>query len=192
MNSRSLVLMAALLSAGAAHAAFTGDAADAAWVTTQTAGGNASAAFSADAETLTLTSTDITDPAEALWGLPSSLDVSLTLTKATQLAFHWDYSTDDEAGSSNDRFGYTLDGVFTALSAADSWDPQSGNVSLSLAAGSVFSFTMQSTDSIFGAATASVSAFSASAVPEPGSMALLLGGVLMCGGLSWMRKQQGK
>lgn len=192
MIRRNLALMAVLLSAGAAHAAFTGDAAN--WTTTRTAGSNASAVFSADAETLTLTSTDITDPADALWGMPSVQDTSLTLAQDTQLSFHWDYLTDDEAGSSNDLFGYSLNGVFTALSAADSWDAQSGNVSLSLAAGTVFSFTMQSADSIFGAATATVSAFSAtpSAVPEPSSMALLFGGVLMCGGLSWMRKQQGK
>lgn len=172
--------LGALLLTSAAQASFTGDYAAANWTASADAGSNASATVSSDGNILTLVSADVTDPGSALWGSASNLSFSLTLQQNVTLSFDWAYSTADENGSTGDTFGYTLNGVYTQLSANDSWDNQSGSVSLTLAKGAVFGFTTQSTDSIFGAATTSVTSFTATptaAVPEPESAALALAGL---------------
>jgi MYXO-CTERM domain-containing protein len=176
MKLHQLPLIAAcLLGLGSAHANFSGNLDTALWSTSQTSGGNASAVVSGDLSSLTLTSADITDPGSALWGNASSLSYGLTFSTPELLSFSWSYTSADDNGSSADPFGYTVNGVFTQLSTDGSWDAQSGSVSLQLNAGDSFAFTINSTDSIFGAGTATLS--NVSAVPEPASWMLSLAGL---------------
>jgi hypothetical protein len=180
-TSRLAFIAAALLSAGAAQASFSGDFSAANWATSVSNGGNGSAVVSSDGSTLTLTSSDFS-PFTSL--LASDVSSQITLTQAVSLSFDWAYVSNDENGSSGDPFGYSVDGVFTQLSANDSWDGQSGNVTLSLNKGQTFAFVSRSVDSIFGASVATVTGFSATttaptpAVPEPSGAALAAGGLL--------------
>jgi hypothetical protein len=182
---RGLLMAAGWLGAQtAAIASFTGVVDAALWTTTVTADSNASATFSADGSTLTLVSTDLTDPDSGLWGVASSLETAWTASSAITLSFHWSYTSVDDNGSTQDPFGYAVDGVYTALSADGGWAAQQGDVTLSLAKGQTFSFRADSTDSIFGAATTVISGVSAvSAVPEPAGHWMALGGLAALGAL---------
>lgn len=177
IKSSTTLIAAALLSAGAAHAAFTGDFAANQWSTAITYGGNGSAVFANDGSTLTLTSSNH----EAFTSLMVA-DVAsvITLQHDTAISFNWSYVSNDENGSSADPFGYSLNGAFVQISANDSWDPQSGSLTLNLSKGSTFAFVNRSVDSIFGASVATVSAFNAvstPAVPEPSGLALAAAGL---------------
>jgi len=183
-----LVLVAASLGCMAsANAAFTGSAAPAQWTSANTDGGNGSA--SNDGSTLTLVSSNFAD-FDAAPLVSSTFSYATTFAAPTTLSFNWSYATADDGGSSNDRFGYTLNGTSYALSSDGLWDGQSGSVSLSLAAGSHFGFTMTSTDSIFGAATATVSGFSVSPVPEADPLLLLGVGLPLVAGVSLRRRRR--
>lgn len=86
---RGLLMAAGWLGAQqAAVASFTGAVDAALWTTTVTVDSNASATFSADGSTLTLVSTDLTDPDSRLWGVASSLESSLTASSDMTLSFH--------------------------------------------------------------------------------------------------------
>lgn len=184
MNFRTFALSAVALigTMGSAHAAFTGDYAADHWTTYVVNGGNGTAAISADGATLTLTSSNF-EPFTNL--IASDVLHSITLQKDVTVSFDWAYGTADENGSSGDPFGYSVNGVFTQLSQDASYDAQSGHVAgLVLHGGDVLSFVAKSTDSIWGAATTTVSGFTVKpAVPEPESalMALVGLGVLAAG-----------
>lgn len=170
-------IAAALLSVGSAQAAFTGDFAPGQWSTAITPGGNGSAVFANDGSTLTLTSSNH----EAFTSLLGA-DVSsvITLQHDASISFDWSYVSNDENGSTADPFGYSLNGTFVQLSANDSWDPQSGSLTLNLSKGNTLAFVNRSVDSIFGASVATVSAFKAvntPAVPEPSGLALAAAGL---------------
>lgn len=179
----------ALLSLGNAQAAFTGDIDTSLWATDISTDGNGSAVVSPDKSTLTLVSNDV-DGSSSLWGNASAVDYRISLAAPELLSFHWAYSTLDDNGSTQDPFGYTVNGVFTQLSQDGSWAAQSGDVSLNLSAGQTFAFTLKSADSIFGAATVVVS--QVSAVPEPAELALSLAGLLAVVGASRRSRAMGR
>lgn len=180
--SKQRVLAAALVAAATlpAHAAFTGDYAAAKWATDSTAGSSGSAAVAADAQSLTLVSSD--SPDFSFIGAATTA-FSITLKHDTAISFDWSYTTADENGAMFDPFGFSLAGASTKLTSDDAWiDPQSGHVVLAGHQGETFSFWTSSADSLFGASTAVVTNFSAvSAVPEPASTAMMLAGLLGLG-----------
>jgi hypothetical protein len=189
MNFKPLALVGALLVAlvaAPAHAAFTGAYDVSQWTTAGS--GNGTAVTSSDGATLTLTSADYTvDDSPGA----TTLTYSITLAADTTITFDWSYVSDDDS-STSDPFGYAVNGVETQLSqdGVAGFVAQGGSVTIALSKGDTFSFESGSVDSIFGASTASVSAFSAvGAVPEPASVASLLVGMTLLAGLARRRRK---
>ncbi len=100
--------------------------------------------------------------------------------------FGWLYNTSDW-DSSYDPFGSLLNGVFTQITVDGISTSQSGAASFNVLAGEVFGFRAHSIDSAFGAATTTISNFSApAAVPVPAAVWLFGSGLM---GLIAMRKK---
>jgi hypothetical protein len=117
-------------------------------------------------------------------GMQNSVTLLTTMAPlAGVLSFSWDYLTTDVDGAEYDKAGYYLNGSFFQLSDDFDADSQAGLGSLSLVAGDVFGFYIDATDGIKGAATLTVSltGFSATAVPEPETAALMMAGLLALG-----------
>jgi len=89
--------------------------------------------------------------------------------------FHWAYTTADLDGPAGDIFGVLVDGVRIALSDPGGPVSQSGNVTVH--ALTSIGWFVNSTDCIGGAATATLTNFAALAVPEPGTLSLLVLGL---------------
>lgn len=173
-----------------AHADFSGQYAPAQWAVANTNGGNGFALAALDGSSLSLTSSDFAD------GIPrpvSLLDYAIHVTQDTTFSFSWQYVTEDDS-SSKDTFGYAISGqaVQTMQLSANNTgaydDPQTGTTTVLVHGGQTFSFQMVSVDGIYGAATATISQFSATAVPEPEGYQLALAGLL--GVAAMMRRQQ--
>jgi hypothetical protein len=168
-----------------AHADFSGQYAPANWAVSNSNGGNGLVVASGNS--LSLTSSDFAD------GIPralSLLDYSVHVSQDTTFSFSWQYVTDDNS-SSNDTFSYAVSGQAVQLSANNTGaydDPQTGSATILVHGGQTFSFQMASLDGIYGAATATVSQFSATpAVPEPEGYQLALAGLV--GVAALMRRQ---
>ncbi len=100
--------------------------------------------------------------------------------------FGWLYNTSDW-DSSYDPFGSLLNGVFTQITVDGISTSQAGTASFNVLAGEVFGFRAHSIDSAFGAATTTISNFSApAAVPVPAAVWLFGSGLM---GLIAMRKK---
>ncbi len=89
------------------------------------------------------------------------------------VSFHWTYSTAD-VSPGYDIFGVLVDGVATILS--DPGGPLSQSGDFAFTSANSFGFFVNCTDCVGGAATASVSAFQAAVVPEPGTVTLVFVG----------------
>ncbi|MBK8698862.1 MAG: HYR domain-containing protein [Saprospiraceae bacterium] len=76
--------------------------------------------------------------------------ISIPGVYSGMMTFDWNYKTFDDPFY--DRFGYTVDGVFTQLSNNVGGTPQSGSVSIMLNPGQQFCFRIYSVDGILGAA----------------------------------------
>lgn len=185
----TLIALAALGLITSAHADFSGQYAPAQWTATNTADGNGFATPALDGSSLSLTSSDFAD------GIPraaSLLDYSILVTQDTTFSFAWRYVTEDDS-SSKDTFGYAIEGLGVQLSADNTGaydDAQTGFATILVHAGQTFSFRMTSVDGIYGAATATVSQFSATAVPEPEGYQLALAGLLGVAAMAYRQRRQ--
>lgn len=101
------------------------------------------------------------------------------------LNFDWSYGTNDW-GPGFDPFGFILNGTFTQLTNNWGANLQSGAFSTTVAQGDIFGFGINTTDNIFGSATATISDLDAPPVPEPVSTL----GLLIGAGAMLKRKQQ--
>jgi hypothetical protein len=205
MTPRHLAFAAALLAAGfngaALAAGFTGPQAPANFTVANTGtltGGSpvlGSAVFSTTQLTLTGSNSLSPPPGGDTPGcaggsysvLTSPCQLQATLAGAGLYSFHWSYSTADDSGPGGDIFGVLVDGQRTALSDIGGPIAQSGDKTF--AAGASFGWFLNCTDCIGGAATATISSFTVSAVPEPASLTLALGGLA---GLLGFRRRAGR
>ncbi|WP_298420613.1 BspA family leucine-rich repeat surface protein [uncultured Kordia sp.] len=87
-------------------------------------------------------------------------DLSVTITEATTLTFDWEFdSSDDPAYES---FGYLINGTYTQLSSNTDPIPQTGNASIVLNPGDVFTLRGVTADNTFGNATTTITNISSS------------------------------
>lgn len=176
--------IAGLAAAGDASANFVGFFSPATWTTTVsgnlTGAAGGSAVFTTS--TLTLTGGNAASPppggdtpacTTGTYAFPGPCQVSATNTHIfTPFVFDWTYTTLDSAGPAGDIFGMLINGVRIQLSDPGGPLSQTGHVVTSAPTTS-FGFYVNCTDCIGGAATATISNFSAALVPEPGTIALL-------------------
>jgi hypothetical protein len=117
--------------------------------------------------------------------LSADTDFTIAALSDGLVGFDWSYHTVDE-GPKYDSFGWLLNGDFTVLTDDGGSDTQLGTASFFVTSGDVFGFRAHSKDSMFGAATTTISNFSvaststsnsANAVPEPSAMLLFSTGI---------------
>jgi hypothetical protein len=193
---KKLAMVSALAMAstmGSAHGAvlqgFTGPLAPATWTVSHTGNviGNGNGGVTSFTPT-TLTFVGGDDPNGDLSGLSPSCAGAITgdpgacqinIAAAAILApftFTWSYSTADVTAG-NDIFGVVIDGIFKDLS--DPGGALSQTNTFTANPTRSFAFAINCTDCVGGAATVSITAFSA--VPEPGTIALFSLGMLIVG-----------
>ena len=162
------IMIIALMTAGQAHAAFV-DAYD---VDNWTSNVNGGAIDTSGApNTVVLTSSDN-------GGGNLNQDFTVTAVANGTVSFDWSYATNDGDGSIYDPFGFLYNGVFTQLTTNGVFS-ESGSFVFTVFAGDIFGFRANSVDSIFGAATTTISNFNGpSQVPLPGAI-WLIGAPLM-------------
>ncbi|MEA5416984.1 hypothetical protein [Synechococcus sp. BA-132 BA5] len=138
---------------------FAGDYAPGNW--TQTIGGDGSIDTSGAPSSITLISSNDGSGAQ-------DTDFTIAAPTAGTVSFDWNFSTAD--GAAYDPFGYLLNGAFTQLTNNDGAQTQSGSASFSVLSGDVFGFRQNSTDSIFGRASTTISNFNGPTAPAPASV----------------------
>jgi hypothetical protein len=90
------------------------------------------------------------------------------------VTFDWSYRTTDTDGPKYDPFGWLLNGIFTKLTDDNGKKKQSGSFSAKVKVGDLFGFRANSFDSLLGAATTTITNFSApSQVPVPAALWLI-------------------
>lgn len=172
-------LFLSLLMVGSAQAAFVNAYDVANW--TKTTNGGAISTSGAPNSVVFTSSNDGSN-------LNKNQDLTIAATGSGIVSFTWNYVTSDSDGSTYDPFGWLLNGIFTQLTVDGSKKNQSGTVSFNVLAGNVFGFRANSLDSIFGAATTTVSNFNApNAVPVPAAIWLM--GVPLMGMMGLKRKK---
>ncbi len=159
---RTVFLVSALM-AGTAHAAFLGHYDFANW--TKLVDGGAIDTSSLPDAVGFVSNNNWTDQY-------SQQDYIIDAAADGVVSFNWHYATADNDGSMFDPFGYLLNNVFYKLSVDDMFDDQFGTVSFFVNRGDIFGFRMASVDSGYGAATATISQFTAP-TPIPAAMWLL-------------------
>lgn len=158
-----LFMMAAVLVAGHAQAAFIDAYAVNKW--TQTINGG-SINTSGAPNSVVLTSSNN-------GGGSKNQDFTITAAASGVVSFNWSYVTSDTDGSFYDPFGFLLNNTFTKLT-TDGLFSQSGSFILNVVAGDVFGFRANSFDSAFGAATTTITNFNGpSSVPVPSALWLV-------------------
>lgn len=118
---------------------------------------------------------------------PSTVRYTITAPAAGMVSFSWAYATLDEAPEF-DTAGYVLNGVDYQLSDDIGDADQADVTSFAVAQGDQFGFFVHTVDNAFGAATLTISGFSAP-VPEPASAAMLALGLLGLAGAAGARRR---
>jgi len=102
------------------------------------------------------------------------------------VTFDWSFRTSDKHGARFDPFGFILNGIFHKLTDNSRKRREHGTFSFEVHKGDVFGFRQRSINSEFGAATTTVSNFSAP-VPIPAAIWLMTSSLL---GLFGMQRKQ--
>jgi hypothetical protein len=111
------------------------------------------------------------------------LDFTIAAVAEGDWSFDWAYSSVDS--KFYDGGGYLLNGVYSELAQNDS-AVKSGSISLGVLNNDLIGFRVRSSDGIFGPGVLTVTNFSAPAVPEPTTLALLALGAV---GLARVRRR---
>ncbi len=177
---------------GPAHADFTGPAAPANWTTVVsgvlTGAGTSAGSATFAASSLSLVGGNTLSPigdvscVGATYGFAGACQVQTTINLPGTYSFHWAYSTADDAGPGGDLFGVLVNG--TRIQLSDPGGPISQSGDRTFDASSTFGWYINCTDCTGGAASATITAFSAvavAAVPEPESYALMAAGFAAMG-----------
>jgi hypothetical protein len=120
-------------------------------------------------------------------GAKKNQDFTIPVLTDAVINFHWQYNTaDEDEDALYDPFGYLLNDTFTKLTFEGKGSKsQQGDFSVAVFAGDEFGFRMNSDDSALGAATATVTNFSA--VPLPAAVWLFGTGLF---GFLWQTKRR--
>jgi len=148
------------------------------------AGGSASAT----ASTLVLVGGDA-DPtgcAGSNYSVLGLCQIQAVFTAPGNYGFSWGYTTADGGGPAGDMFGVLVDGRAVTLSDLGGAVAQGGSVQFT--ANTSFGWYVNCTDCTGGAATATITGLSVTAVPEPASWALMLAGACGVAGRAWRRR----
>lgn len=190
MKLFALAYLALLGFAGPANAVdFTGPVAPPTWTVTNTGtltGGSPTLGTAAFSTTqLVMTGSNSLSPsgdapscAGGFFQTLGPCQLQVTRSLPGTYSFSWAYLTSDSAGPGGDIFGVIVDSSRIQLSDPGGANAQSG--ARTFAAASSFGWFINCTDCIGGSATATISQFNftAAAVPEPETYALMLVGVL--------------
>lgn len=156
---------------------FAGSYSPANW--TQSIGGDGSINTGGAPNSVTLTgSNDGSD-------LARNTDFTISAPTSGTVSFDWSYITQDEPRF--DPFAFLLNGSFAILSNSNGGATQSGSAAFNVVAGDVFGFRQNSSDSLFGRASTTISNFNVSApanTPVPGPLPLLGAGAAF----GWSRR----
>lgn len=155
------------------------------WTTSQ-GGGNGSVDTSGAPTSITITGSDFPgDPDE----LNAMTSFTIVAAGSGTVMFDWDYQTNDIDGPGLDQAGYLLNGIRHQFSNDSGANSQNSSASFDVIAGNTFGFYIDSFDSKLGAASLTISSFSAP-VPEPGQAAMLALGLLVMGYVGSRKRQQ--
>lgn len=122
-------------------------------------------------------------------GLPGTTDLLAIAPADGMVSFDYLYSSQDTPGY--DMGGYVVQGVFTEL--ADT-DMESGSASFSVTSGESFGFRVATVDNEGEPGIFTVSNFDApgAATPEPGTMLLMLGGLILINTIERNRRRRSR
>lgn len=188
MKHQLLVLLATAGLSGAALADFSGATAPGNFtvsnVGTLLGGGVVPAAAAFTVSQLQIDGANTLDAAGCSGGFYSVIgpcEIRVSINLPGTYTFNWAYSTADADGPAGDMFGVVADGTRTTISDLGGAVAQSGQ--RSFIATSSFVWFMNCTDCTGGRASVTISNFSLAPVPEPGTAALWLTGLVGVAGM---------
>lgn len=164
LNTIAAILIGASL-AGVAHGQFTGSFAPDTWTITMPPRSGGSAVFARDGSSLTITGGDT--------GVEGSIGVTHRAPVDSLLSCDWSFFSNDEPSFDIAFFLLNGDGYFMADGGYGS-PPDTGHMSIPLAAGDIFGWGVYAKDGLFGPGVLTLQEFSLTPVPlSPGALSLL-------------------